>query len=247
MHHDNTFVTLTYDAEHLPGDGSLNKEHFQKFMKRLRYYNDDKKIRYFHCGEYGERLQRPHYHACLFGIDFNDRTPFSSNNGVVTYTSEELTKIWGMGFTTVGELNYQTAAYTARYIMKKVTGARAEEHYERLDENTGEIIKLQPEYVTMSLGRNKGEGIGGKFYDKFKGDFYPSDECPIPGKGVFKKVPKYYDRLLKDSDPETWAKVQRNRDQYRNQHRDNYTTERLHTKYRVKKAQLSQLKRHEGT
>jgi len=244
MHQDNCFITLTYDQQNLPTDGSLNKEHFQKFMKRLRYYHEEKKIRYFHCGEYGERLSRPHYHACLFGIDFNDREPHSVTNDIVTWTSDELEKIWGKGFATVGELNYQTAAYTSRYIMKKITGARADEHYERLDENTGEIYKLQPEYVTMSLGRKRGEGIGGTFYEKYKTDFYPSDECPVPGKGVFKKPPGYYDRLLETDDPETYARVKQARNQYRDTHKDDFTTDRLYTRYKVKKAQLAQLPRH---
>ena len=36
LYDENCFITLTYDDEHLPPDGCLNKEHFQKFMKRLR-------------------------------------------------------------------------------------------------------------------------------------------------------------------------------------------------------------------
>ncbi len=126
MHQDKCFITLTYNKENLPHDGSLNKSHFQKFMKRLRRKYEPQQIRYFHCGEYGESdLRRPHYHACLFGIDFPDRLPFSSRNDITTYTSDTLTDIWGKGFTTCGELNYQTAAYTSRYIMKKVTSNKA--------------------------------------------------------------------------------------------------------------------------
>jgi len=130
MHQDNCFITLTYNQENLPPDGSLNKEHFQKFMKRLRRANESTAIRYFHCGEYGEKLERPHYHACLFGINFDsDRVLHSANDrGDILHTSETLTKLWGKGFATIGELNYETAAYTARYIMKKITGLRAEEH-----------------------------------------------------------------------------------------------------------------------
>ncbi len=82
----NCFITLTYDEEHLPQDWSLDKSHFQKFMKRLRK-RYPQKIRYYHCGEYGENCRhgihttlcpgcnvgRPHYHAILFNIDFHDR------------------------------------------------------------------------------------------------------------------------------------------------------------------------------
>lgn len=243
MHQDNSFVTLTYDDEHLPHDGSLNKTHFQKFMKRLRKKYNETQIRYFHCGEYGDQLGRPHYHACLFGIDFSDREPHSVSNDVVTYTSETLTNLWGMGFTTCGELNYETAAYTARYIMKKITGNRALEHYQRIDPYTGEIYQLQPEYTTMSLGRKKGEGLGAGFYKKYKSDFFPSDECPIPGKGVYKSVPRYYEKLYKEENPESFEAIKRARKIYRDAHADEYTARRLEDKFKVKKAQLNQLPR----
>uniref|UniRef100_UPI004048094F rolling circle replication-associated protein n=1 Tax=Shewanella sp. TaxID=50422 RepID=UPI004048094F len=244
MHQANSFVTLTYDEKNLPSDGSLNKAHFQKFMKRLRKTAEPNKIRYFHCGEYGETLNRPHYHACLFGIDFSDRIPFSTRNDVITYTSPTLEKIWGKGFATCGELNYQTAAYTARYIMKKVTGLRAEEHYQKIDTRTGEIYQLQPEYITMSLGRKRGQGIGGSFYEKYQTDFFPADECPIPGKGVYKSVPNYYERLLQENDPDTHAKIKRRREKFRESRKDEYTGHRLDAKEKVKHAQLQQLKRH---
>ena len=243
MHHDNCFVTLTYDDDHLPYDGGLNKTHFQKFMKRLRKKFPENKIRYFHCGEYGEKLGRPHYHACLFGIDFLDREEYSAKNDVTTYTSEQLAKVWGMGFCTVGELNYDSAAYTARYIMKKITGTRAEEHYQKVCPMTGEIFNVQPEYITMSLGRKRGEGIGGSFYEKFKSDFFPADECPIPGKGVFKSVPKYYELLYAEENPNSFREIKKARELYRDNRAEEYTGRRLDAKFEVKKAQLKQLKR----
>ncbi len=219
MHQDNCFVTLTYNAENYPYNGSLDKSHFQKFMKRLRKHYESQKIRYFHCGEYGERLSRPHYHACLFGIDFSDRIPYSSANDVITYTSETLETIWGKGFTTCGELNWNTAAYTSRYIMKKITGKQAKQHYLKTNEHTDEIHELKPEYVTMSLQ----PGIGKDFYEKYKTDFFPSDECPIPGRGVSKKVPRYYERLYGEEQPEALAKIKTKRAEYKEKHLENYT------------------------
>jgi len=239
MHQDNCFITLTYNDENLPHDGSLDKEHFQKFMKRLRKKNEGKTIRYFHCGEYGEGLQRPHYHACLFGIDFSDRVPYSQANDVVTYASEELTEIWGKGFTTLGDLNYQTAAYTSRYILKKVTGNKAHDHYQKVNTLTGELYNIEPEYVTMSLK----PGIGKQFYEKYKTDFFPSDECPIPGKGVYKSVPKYYEQIYEQTDPDAYAEVKKARKLYRDKNASEYKHDRLMAKYKVKKAQLSQLPR----
>jgi len=239
MHPENCFITLTYNDENLPHDGGLDKEHFQKFMKRLRRKYETTTIRYFHCGEYGQGLDRPHYHACLFGIDFSDRLPYSQSNDIVTYVSDELTEIWGKGFTTCGDLNYQTAAYTARYILKKVTGNRAEEHYQKVDLRTGELYNIQPEYVTMSLK----PGIGRDFYEKYKTDFFPSDECPIPGKGVYKSVPKYYEQIYEKTDPNAYAKVKKARKLYRDKNAGEYKHDRLMAKYKVKKAQLSQLPR----
>ena len=73
LYKNNCFVTLTYSDDKLPSDGSLHFDHFQKFMKRLRRFYDDSRIRFFHCGEYGEQYSRPHYHCCLFNFDFVDK------------------------------------------------------------------------------------------------------------------------------------------------------------------------------
>ena len=187
MYDDNCFITLTYDEEHLPSDGSLNKKHFQDFMKRLRKKFPERRIRYYHCGEYGEKLDRPHYHACLFNFDFRDKEFFNERDGNTLFSSEILEKVWGRGFCTIGELTFQSAAYCARYVTKKVTGRESQEHYLRCDEY-GVAFWLEPEYSTMS----RRPGIGKFWYEKFKGDVFPSDECPVPGVGVLKKVPRYY-------------------------------------------------------
>ena len=48
-----SFVTLTYDKEHLKSN-SLVQEDFRNFMKRVRRdLPKDRKIRYYMCGEYG--------------------------------------------------------------------------------------------------------------------------------------------------------------------------------------------------
>ena len=91
----------------------------------------------------------------------------------------------------------------------------------------------------MSRGRNKGEGIGGSFYEKYKTDFFPSDECPVPGRGVYKKVPRYYEDLYAINNPEELKAIKRKREDYRNTNMAEYTAERLETKYKVKKAQIT--------
>lgn len=103
---DACFITLTYDDEHLPEPAHLDKVEFQKFLKRLRYYTDEK-IRYFGCGEYGDKTNRPHYHACLFG-------PGPDSGDMIQ-------KAWGQGFTMVGDFNKNTARYVTGYVVKKMT------------------------------------------------------------------------------------------------------------------------------
>ena len=87
MYEDNAFITLTYSEQNVPPDGFLEKQHFQKFMKRLRRHFAPKTIRFYMCGEYGEEFGRPHYHALLFGIDFADKTFHKENHGSRLYTS----------------------------------------------------------------------------------------------------------------------------------------------------------------
>ena len=137
----NCFVTLTFDDVHLNHRGSLVKSDFQKFMKRLRKRYDGIDavsrpdgsvhfpIRYFHCGEYGSLLSRPHHHACLFNFDFPDKELWSTRSGVRLFRSESLERLWPFGFCTIGEVTWESAAYVARYVTKKVTGKDAASHY----------------------------------------------------------------------------------------------------------------------
>jgi hypothetical protein len=238
LHDDNCFLTLTYDPEHLPAGGTLVKSDFQKFMKRLRKRFPNRKIRYFHCGEYGDQLQRPHYHACIFGFYPEDAQLLAENSDYNLYTSDMLSDTWGLGFVTVGELTFESAAYTARYVMKKVNGHQADDHYLRCDEN-GVAYWLLPEYVTMS----RRPGIGKDWYEKYKTDVFPSDDVPVPGVGVLPKVPRYYEEILRSEDEHAHEEIKKVREAFRKAHGDEYTPERLMAKYKVKKAQIETLKR----
>lgn len=194
LYERNCFITLTYNDENLPSDGSLKKTEFQKFMKRLRKeYGDG--IRYFHCGEYGERFQRPHYHACLFNFDFDDRVLFQERDGVRLYVSASLARLWPFGFSTIGDVTFESAAYVARYITKKITGDQAADHYG----------SRTPEYITMS----RRPGIGRPWLERFSADVYPSDHVVLRGKQL--RPPKYYDNIFELEDPTTFAKVVRKR------------------------------------
>lgn len=159
-------------------------EDFQNFMKRLRK-RYGKGIRFFHCGEYGERLRRPHYHALLFNFDFPDKVLFSERGGRPVFISKSLDDLWGKGFSLIGDVTFESAAYVARYITKKITGDDAEEHYQG----------LKPEYITMS----RRPGIGKGWFDKYRTDVFPSDEVVINGMST--KPPRFYDNLLDKMEP----------------------------------------------
>lgn len=121
MHENNCFITLTYSDEHLPSDGKLRYLDFQLFMKRLRkQFGPD--IGFFMCGEYGDQTKRPHYHACLFGIDFEDKTFVRENeHGDKIWNSQSLTDLWSLGHTELGSVTQKSAGYVARYVLKKKT------------------------------------------------------------------------------------------------------------------------------
>ncbi len=255
--HGNSWVTLTYrdpsacsdrqfkKGHFIPSDNSLHPSHVKKFFRSLRKANKDHKIRYFYCGEYGdpEKGERPHYHLCIFNHSFNDLELFADEEGLYTYTSPTLEKHWPYGFSTVAELNYRTASYTAGYVFKKITGKKAQDHYLRCDEH-GEAFWLLPEYIRMSTGnKNPPCGLGAKFYERYKNDIFPADVSPVPGKGTIQLVPRYYTNILKSEDPSTAELVKNLRLAFQKAHASDFTAERLEDKYRCAQASQSRLKR----
>lgn len=176
------FVTLTYDEEHLPYGGSLVKEHFRRFIRDVRKAFGSG-IRFFGCGEYGSRWQRPHYHAILFGVDFvSDRYVSGRRSGEYVYRSPCLEALWPMGRCEIGTATFESAAYVARYVAKKL-GERALEGRE-------------PEFLLMSLR----PGLGERWFREFGASAVARDsvvlgDCEMP-------LPRYYDKLL-----ERWSPV----------------------------------------
>lgn len=237
LYDENAFLTLTYDDAHLPQDGSLDKSHYQLFMKRLRARIEPRRVRFFHCGEYGSRTWRPHYHALLFGYDFPDKIFYTSKGGNRLWISELLNELWGQGFCTIGDVTFESAAYVARYIVGKVTGDQADEHYQSVDPETGEVFRLQPEYVTMS----RRPGIGKPWYDKFKDDVFPDDYIIIRGRKM--RPPRFYDSLYAQDVPRETLKLKRDRIARAMEYEGDNTSERLRAREKVKQAQAKTLKR----
>ncbi|AXH77994.1 MAG: replication initiator protein [Microviridae sp.] len=260
LHTCNMFGTFTYAEEKL-ATRSLCHRDWQLFAKKLRnalsrkwsansieisdslYYTADMGLRpipqlkYYMAGQYGSRTRRPHFHACLFGIDMSDKKYWYRNeNGDAVYTSTTLDELWGNGFTSIGSVTYESAAYIARYIVDKKTGPNAGQYYQHIDED-GVITDLEPEYNRMSLS----EGIGKRWLKKFQTDVYPHGNVITRGKA--NKAPKFYDKIYKNKEPDKFDAMKAEREfQAAKQAHDN-TLQRLQQKERVKLAQLNQLTR----
>lgn len=241
LYENNCFLTLTYDDDHLPYGGTLVMADFQKFMKRLRKkYGPN--IRFFHCGEYGEKLGRPHYHACLFNHDFKDKVHFkTTRNGDKLYLSDELNDLWSedgqmLGHASIGDVTFESAAYVARYVMKKVTGENAQTHYQHVDSD-GVIHDRHPEYVTMS----RRPGLGQGWLSKFKSDVYPSDEIILNGKKL--RAPRFYDSQYEIEHPNEFRRIKNKRIVNAKKHADNNTPSRLAVRHEVHLAKIKMLKR----
>lgn len=199
------FLTLTYDPEHVPNDGSLDYRDFQEFIRNLRLRRrraarkagvTPPKIRFFMAGEYGDEGGRPHYHACIFGLALPDVRYFRrSPSGHSLFTSAELSDVWGRGFVSVGALTFESAAYTASYINKKITGKNSRDHYTRVNTETGECHTVKPEFAVMS----RRPGIGQTFFGKYQDEILPRDFCRIGARKT--RVPRYYRNLFKELEP----------------------------------------------
>jgi len=196
MHDANCFLTLTYDDAHLPEHGQLIKRDLQLFFKRLRKYTGP--FRYVAAGEYGELRRRPHFHVALFGLDFReDRIEYGEGiRGDKMYVSPLVGKAWGMSSFpfghTIGSLTFESAAYIARYITKRISGKNANPLPLWSDPDTGEVILPNPEFLLCSKGIGKSW-----FREFFMVDVFPHARV-ITAQGTPAPVPRYYKELLKD-------------------------------------------------
>jgi hypothetical protein len=112
--YNKTFLTLTYDEENLPENGTLVKKDYQDFMKRIRKLSDRKMV-YYACGEYGDLNGRPHYHAILYGL-----SPLEN------YLLEDT---WKKGRFSLDPVSPQTCGYVAGYVTKKLGGILGHQEY----------------------------------------------------------------------------------------------------------------------
>lgn len=177
LHNASCFVTLTYDDAHLPPGYSLNKADLTNFLKRLRHETGPG-LRFFACGEYGDNTSRPHYHLLLLNSDFNDKRIVKSGSQYNLYESPALSKLWPLGHHALGDVTFESAAYVARYCMKKRQNGKLT--------NDGRT----PEYIVMS----RRPGIGAGYFDRFKSEIINHDTIIV--NGVPAALPRFYDNKL---------------------------------------------------
>lgn len=154
MHDKAVFLTLTYAPEFLPENGTLVKEDLQLFIKRLRKHVG--KVRFFACGEYGEKYSRPHYHLIIFGLGaensvFNGKKYDYKKHGYWLNSP-----LWKFGTMFIGDVSYGSCRYVASYVNKKLLGKDAARTYADM----GKI----PEFTLMS----RRPGIGADFLQSIK-------------------------------------------------------------------------------
>lgn len=227
LYPQNCFITLTFNEANLEKQKSLVKSDFQKFIKRLRKHTPGK-VRYFHCGEYGELLSRPHHHAIIFNYDFPDKQIHTIRKGSPVFRSTLLEKLWTAGFSEIGDVTFESAAYVARYTLKKQTGQKGVNAYKT----------VIPPYNTMSLK----PGIGEKWLTRYLTDVYPSDEVLIRN-NIRCKPPKYYDQQLDRHNPHQLLQVKKRRHAAAKANAENNTPERLAVREELKLIQTKELTR----
>lgn len=202
---ENYFLTLTYDNEHLPfndeGLMTLRPKDLQDFLKRLRRHFEPNILRFFACGEYGDASKRPHYHAIIFNLPLVDKEYYArSDSGYPIYISETLRKIWSHGHVIVASMTWESAAYVARYTMKKA-GGRDNSFYEE--------IGIEPEFLRMS----RRPGIAASYFDKWHEKIYDTDSIVIGdvngGKTV--KPPRYFDKKLESINENLYSIIKERR------------------------------------
>jgi len=197
---ESSFITLTYNDEHLPSQGSLDYSHLQKFWRRLRKQGYE--LRYYAVGEYGDNTLRPHYHACLFGQAFTENRIILREEPTRLWTNPVLEEAWGMGNVSVGALTFQTAQYTASYVTKKLNNKR---RYRAVNKETGELEDLVQPRAFMSLR----PAIGRDWLDLHGLSVYDHDRVIINGRP--QKPAKYYDRWLEKISPKKSEQIKETR------------------------------------
>lgn len=190
MHQENSFITLTYDDNHLISPKLIYSD-FQNFMKRLRdRINYEQKIGYFVTGEYGDQKKRPHWHALLFNWRPNDCVyKYSNERGDKIYSSRILSELWRDGISEIGSVTFESAGYVARYAAKKLVHGYDDHDYQPISK------------------KSCVNAIGKSFLEKYYRDIFGSGVVTIQnasGEIIQSSIPRYYEKWFKENHFEEW-------------------------------------------
>ena len=191
---DSIFLTLTYNDDSIPPDGSLRYQDFQLFMRKLRKQakkeGNLERVSYMVTGEYGEETKRPHWHALIFGYRPRDAYhQYNNQRGDRVFSSDTVSKLWGNGFINFGQLTIESASYVARY------GAKALGHKGNQ--------KYKPKHVTSCR-----PGLGKRWIEKYYQHTFKNGFVTVDGKKF--KIPRYYEDWCKEEKPELYLDYLKN-------------------------------------
>lgn len=186
------FVTLTYTKENTPPNGSLVKKDLQKFIKRLRKSLDSydgRKIRYFACGEYGEKSrmlpngivtmgERPHYHLIIFGLSIFEQQFVVRNWSYCDWSNDKILR------GSFGLAEALSIEYVAGYIHGKLSGSEAEKEYDNKGRES--VFRLMSKGIGRDYVVNNSEQL--------------VDQKGSSVRGHMRSLPRYYLDKLDMSD-----------------------------------------------
>jgi hypothetical protein len=170
------FLTLTYEKTPLSANGlpTLVKKDYQNFFKRLRKLAPAQKgknrLKYFACGEYGTKTQRPHYHAIVFNIPQD-----------IINNATQIRDTWKHGHVMVTNSNLATINYVVGYITKG--GFK-----HQIDKEHGIYDDRIPDFQLMS------KGLGECYLTPSMIKYYKDRKlfCIVHEDGHILSMPRYY-------------------------------------------------------
>lgn len=175
MGHKGIFVTLTFNDESLEKLGKLDetrkiisiyKQDLQLFFKRLRRsLEKEQKIKYFACGEYGEKFGRPHYHGIILGLDSSD-----------LIDRQRIRDAWPYGNAYFGSVTPDSIRYVCAYIQKAYSGKKIDKEKYYGDKN--------PPFQLQSIG------MGKDYFMIIENEIVKTGKIKYHGKEL--NPPKYY-------------------------------------------------------
>jgi len=185
MHKENSFITLTYSDEFLLSPRLIYSD-FQKFMKRLRFSLNGRRIGVFVTGEYGEERKRPHWHALVFGWAPTDGVyKYSNHRGDKVYSSDVLDRLWSKGICEFGSVTFESAGYVARYAAKKLVHGDDGHDFEPVSRKSSK------------------HAIGKSFLEVYYRDVFNHGRIVLPD-GSETGIPRYYEKWFKENHFEEW-------------------------------------------